>query len=681
MNAASLRRGMVLIAVAVIVLAVFSPVTGNDFVRWADDANLLNNDAYRGFSWPQIRWMFTTFHWGHYQPLAWLTFAADWRIGGHDPRVAHATNVLLHSLNAVLLCVLIATLLRVVFGKEVGARPGFHASCAIGALVFALHPLRVETVAWASTRGDLLCASFWMLTILAYVNYATAAPSIRRRALYLASILAYTLAVLSRGWAMTLPLVLFVLDVYPLRRLDTASLRRRILEKVPFALLAAEAAAAALLARKIGMGMESFSDHGWASRFAQAAYGLCFYLGKTVMPIGLSPLYLLKHSVDPFNPKYVLCVAVVAGLTLLLFRQRKRWPWAWAAWLCYGITVAPVLGFAQSGWQLVADRYGYLPLLPLGVLAAGGLVCVPIAAVRVVAGTIVALWAGVTMRQIEVWHDTASLWNAALRIDPGNYVARNLLGRERERLGDLAAAGRDYDEALRLDPRYIDAYLSRGRLRYRQRDLAGAEADFDEVIRLNPTTEDALLTRGMLRQERGDAAGAFEDYDMALLVNPDSADTLRNRAILYYKQGRLIDAINDYGALLKRTPDSADAWLDRGRLKKEAGDWKGALEDFSAAIRLAPGSADAFADRAVVRRALGDAAGAVGDCTEAIRLKPDAPLAYFNRGILFVEQGKTDAAAADFQNALDRAPAGWAYRPQLRQAMEKVGRSVPTTSP
>jgi protein O-mannosyl-transferase len=650
---------MMAVAMAAIVFIVFSPALSNGFVRWADDFNLLDNPTFRGFSPDKLRWMFTTFYWGHYQPLAWLSYAIDFHRYGLDPVGFHLTNILLHALNTVLFYFLAKSLV----GRFSDRSTRLSVGCGFGAMVFALHPLRVESVAWASTRGDLLCATFSLLTVISYVKFRDAQ---NHGGWYLWSLCVYALSLLSRSWSMTLPAVLLILDIYPLRA------KRFLLNKIPFAALAALAVVASLLARKTGMGLTSLSEHGIAARVAQAAYGLCFYLWKTFVPMNLSPLYLLNHTVRVTNPKYLLCVFVIVGLSAALFAARRRRPWAWAAWLGYVMTVSPVLGFSQSGWQIAADRYTYLPLMPIGMLIAAGLARTERRSMTSLLGIMLILLAGLSGRQILVWHDTLTLWTHARAQDPSNYVAINLMGQEKERAGNLAGARQDYDEALRLDPRYIGAYINRANLRFRQGDLEKAEADYDEVIRLNPLTENAFAVRGALRQQRGNASGALEDYGLALSLNPFAANILKNRAVLLYGQGRRLEAITDYNTLLKITPNSAEAHLNRGRLKQEAGDLEGALADFDITIRIAPDSADAFVDRAVVKSRLGDAGGALADCCEAIHRNPTAPLAYLNRGFLFGKRGEREKALNDFQRSLDLAPRDWPYRAQIEAAISTL---------
>src|SRR5206468_721385 len=235
-SATALGRGpaaaawMVPAGIALVVIACFLPTLRNDFVLWDDDLNFTDNPSYRGLSWRQLHWMFTTVHGGHYQPLSWVTLGLDYTLWGMNPTGYHLTSLLLHAVNAVLFYHVVVVLLR---RAAVTASAG---AAAVGALFFAIHPLRVESVAWASERRDVLSGLFYLATVLAYVRMAAAERTGGARRWYLVSLACFVLSLLSKAWGMTLPIVLVLLDVYPLRRPP------RLLEKAPYAVLALGAA-------------------------------------------------------------------------------------------------------------------------------------------------------------------------------------------------------------------------------------------------------------------------------------------------------------------------------------------------------------------------------------------------------------------------------------------------------
>ncbi len=498
---------------------------------------------YRGLALSNLRWMFTTTHAGPYQPLSWLTLGLDYVLWRMHPAGYHLTNLLLHALNAVLLYHVIAVFLR-----RTGAPADPVArklACVAGALFFAIHPLRVESVAWITERRDVLSGAFYLLTLLAYLQGRL------RRALAF-----FALGLLSKASGMTLPVVLLILDVYPLRRTD---LRRAAIEKIPFVLLAAAAALLAVLAQRHAGTMQELARHGLPSRIVQSAYALSFYAWKTLAPLRLSPLYLLRLPLNPLAPRYLLPALAAVAITLAVVLLRRRWPWALAAWASYAILVSPVLGLVQTGPQLAADRYTYLPSLPFALLAAAGLLRVASdpnrrRAVMVKSASILLLLGVLTFQQTRVWHDGLTLWNQAMIVDPYNPIA----------------------------------YNNRGNMRRPRGNPAGARADYDEAIRLRPTYAEAYNNRGNLRQEQGDLAGALEDYAAAIRHDPSYVLTWHNRGNLYLTQGRWAEAIADYTESILLNPQAADSFLNRASALSNMGNTAGAIADLESALRTAP---------------------------------------------------------------------------------------------
>jgi protein O-mannosyl-transferase len=526
------------ILIAIAVLVSFAPALWSGFVNWDDEQNFLNNHHYRGLGLSNLRWMFTTTHAGPYQPLSWLTLGLDYTLWRMHPAGYHLTSLLLHALNAVLLFHVIAVFLRRAGAPADAAARSF--ACVAGALFFAIHPLRVESVAWITERRDVLSGAFYLLTVLAYLQDRP------RRALAF-----FVLGLLSKASGMTLPVVLMILDVYPLRRTD---LRRAAIEKTPFVLFAAAAALLAVLAQHHAGTMQELSRHGIASRIVQSAYALSFYAWKTLVPLDLSPLYLLRLPLDPLAPRYLLPALAAVAITLAAVLLRRRWPWALAAWASYVILVSPVLGLVQTGPQLAADRYTYLPSLPFAVLAAAGLLRVAANRAAMAGfGLVLLLLGGLTFQQTRVWHDGLTLWNRVLSLDPANPIACN----------------------------------NRGNMRRPKGDLSGARADYDEAIRLRPTYAEAYNNRGNLRQEQGDVTGALEDYAAAIRHDPSYVLTWHNRGNLHLTQGRWTNAIADYTQSLDLDPLDAETYLNRANARSNVGDAAGAIADLESAVRTA----------------------------------------------------------------------------------------------
>ncbi len=570
---------VLIILIAAYTFSCYSPTLNSGFV-WDDRPNYIENFNYRGLSPSHLYWMFTTFHDANYHPLSWLTLGIDYVLWGMNPVGYHLTNLGLHALNAVLFYFLIAAFLKRTVAVSNTSLFGVQISAFIGALFFSIHPLRVETVAWVSARGDVLCGFFYLITIIAYVRMSDKKSTIDRRKWYLISILFFIFSLLSRAWGITLPLVLLVLDAYPLCRFNinsgtTWSYRRLLIEKIPFALLALGAGILAFLAKKGSMLMAA--EHGVAGRFMQAMYGLCFYIWKTVAPFRLSPFYLLDKTFNPLTPKYFLCTLSVFGITAGLIIMRRRWPWAITAWGCYALIVSPLLGFVQSGPQIAADRYTYISCLPFGVLAGAGMFRLWTAWKNrfisssswytAIIGVFVCLllMSGLSLSQSRVWKDKLSLWNHVLQLDPDNYLAYYNRGVLNQDQGNLAGAIADYNFSVKLNPEYSEAYYNRGVSHESQGDFAAAIEDYNTTIKLNPEHVKAYNNRGALRKKQGDLAGAIVDFTRAIQVRPLVPESYVNRGVIRLSQKDLQSAIQDFCRALEVAPAS---WSHRVQVEQ-----------------------------------------------------------------------------------------------------------------
>jgi hypothetical protein len=487
----------------VLTLAAFLGVLQNGFVNWDDPVNFLDNPRYRGLGVSQLTWMFTTFHMGHYIPLTWLTLGADYVVWGMDPKGYHLTSLLFHAATALCFYAVARRLLARALPARTSAAD-IALGAAVAALSFSVHPLRVESVAWVTARRDVVSGLFFMLTLLSWLKSVDASRAARLR-WYGASLVFFGCALLSKALAVGLPVVLVVLDVYPLRRLGGARGRQaggasdplvqgarapRLLdvwiEKVPYVLMATVAAGLAIAATPASA-KASLEVLSLGPRALVASYGLAFYLVKTVLPVGLSPLYAFVTSVS---------WAVVASLVLAamgVVAMRRRWPALAGAGVVYVSLLLPTLGFFAVGPQPVADRYSYLPCLGWA-LAAGGAAAWPWVGSRVVrvAGAL-ALLLHLTMQQVHVWRDSVSLWSRAVALEPDNRFARINLG------GAYATAGRtpeaidQYRQVLELSRDKAPWYEVLGWLYATSGHAAEGLPLLLEALRLEPGRANACL--------------------------------------------------------------------------------------------------------------------------------------------------------------------------------------------
>jgi protein O-mannosyl-transferase len=500
---------LVAIAVVCVTWIVFLPALGGGFLPWDDESNLVTNRAWRGLGWPQLGWMLTTFHKGHWIPVTWLSFGADYVVWGMQPKGYHLTNVLLHAANAGLTYLLALRLLALT-----GARGAARVlGGAAAALFFALHPLRVESVAWVTERRDVLCGFFFLLAVLCYLRATTEEPAWRSRWYWLA-VVAFALALGSKSMAASLPVILIILDVYPLGRWQGAW-RERLVEKIPFLLLSLLASAVAMVAVRAGGSVSSLADLSVAGRLAISAYSLVFYLWKTVLPTGLSPLYDLRVDLDPFAPVYLLCALAVIAITIAAVLPRGRWPWLLATWAAYVVMLLPVVGIFHNGPQIAADRYTYLPCLPFALLAGQGVVLLARRAwLMPVPAAVLCVLSFLTILQIGVWRDAASLWSRALAVSP-SAIAHASMGVVLDEKGRSDDAIAQFGEALRMNPRLAHAQNNWGIALARQGKWTEAVQHYEEALRLSPGYAEVHLNLATALQRLGRYADAQRHGDAA----------------------------------------------------------------------------------------------------------------------------------------------------------------------
>jgi len=518
--------------VVAVTLAAFLPTLGNGFASWDDAINFVDNPSYRGLGPAQLRWMFTTFRAGHYIPLTWLSLGLDYLLWGLRPAGYHLTSLLLHAATALAFYFLALRLLRLALPPAT-TPAALGCGAALAALLFAVHPLRVESVASATERRDVLSGLFYVLALLCYLKAVARAPaappsprvswsarlrlrlppsvswSARLRLRlppsaswsprlrlrlpphwYLLTLGCFAAALLSKSIAVTLPLTLLVLDVYPLRRLGGPAgwrVPRPWLEKLPFFALSAAAATVAFLALLPLGNARSVAEMGLGLRALLAVYGLAFYLFKTLLPVHLSPLYPLSVTITWWH------LAAVVGTALVAVLMRRRWPAFTAVCLVYAITLAPVLGFFHNGPQAVADRYSYLACLGWALLA-GAAAAHTWAGARVVRAALCAAivtLAVLTWQQTSVWQNGVTLWSHAAALGPGGRAAHSNLAEALEADARPGEAIPHYFEAMRRSARKATWHVRLGRLYARAGEDSEAVRHFSEALAEEPGLQEA----------------------------------------------------------------------------------------------------------------------------------------------------------------------------------------------
>ncbi len=634
----SWRTWLVTLSLLLFVIAAFVPALDNGFVNWDDDENFLDNPFYRGLGLTHLEWAWTNVRLGVYQPLAWLLFEAQYVFWKLDPHGYHLTSVILHAANAVVLYFLTVTLL-------VRCQPDLWlkspSTCTLGAglatALFTVHPLRVEAVAWVSCQPYLPCALFSMLSILAYLRAFERGASPRRGWLAAAFAL-FVAALLSHAVAVTLPAVLVILDVYPLRRFGDGPRRwfgpaaRRVWrEKIPFFLVSLVFMGVAVAARN----SDGFltEQPAAAVRSASACYATWFYIQKTALPLDLVAVYPLPRVMDWLTPSFMLRIVGILGVTGGLFLLRRRWPGLLAAWLSYLVILAPNSGIIRSSGQVVADRYAYMATLGFVIALAACLcrVAQTSARPRPAAGVIIALGLAalpglilMTRDQCRTWHDTKTLWTHALTCWAGsNPKAHCNLGHYLFRCGNIEAAKAHYIEALRLDPGDVDAHNNLGVALAHQGRYPEAAAQYAEASRLDPIDVAAHYNLGVALFRQGKDAEAATQYAEALRLNPRSVEAHYNLGVALSRQRKYAEAAAQYLEVLRLNPRVAGAHNSLGTDLASQGRFAEAEAHYTEALRLDPRRVDTHINLAALLSRQGRFGEAAAHHAEVLQLNPD----------------------------------------------------------
>lgn len=577
----------------------FLPTLANDFVNWDDSDNLTENRFYRGLGWAQLRWMWTTTLMGHYIPLTWMTFGLDYLVWGMNPAGYHLTNLLLHTANAGLFYVIVQRLMSAALNDTLVHNGSLRLSAAFAALLFGVHPLRVESVAWATERRDVLCALFFLASLLAFLCHARS-PQHPGRRWYWISLGLFVAAVLSKAMAVTLPAVLVILDFYPLRRLGWRPRTwfeppgaRVLAEKVPFLVVSAATSTMAVLANRGNL--SSLAELSVLERIAISLYSLGFYLWKTTVPIQLAALYELKTPIEVWSWPFVLSAAVFVAITSLAILGYRRWPDIGAAWLCSLILFTPVLGMVHNGFQFAADRYTYLPTLPWLALAGAALDRVwrasrPLGWLTgklALPTAVVVILAVLSFIQTETWKNSERLWTHALSIAPSS-IAHYNLGVLLEKQGQWDRAIEQYREALSINPNNPEAHYNWGVLLSRQGKVDEAIAHYREALRIKPDHAEAHYNWALGVSTQGKDAEAIDHYAMALRFKPQFAAAHNNWGNVLVRQGRWNSAVEHYQEALRLKPDYAEAHNNIASILVQQERWDEAIDHYRQALEVRP---------------------------------------------------------------------------------------------
>jgi tetratricopeptide (TPR) repeat protein len=573
----------------------------NDFIDLDDEDYITTNAHVRaGLTIDGIAWAWTTHHTGFWFPLVWMSFQLDATIS-HNlgsnaslvPAVFHGQNLFWHTATTVLLFLILMRMTARLW------------PCTLVAALFAVHPLHVESVAWATERKDVLSAFFWMLTVFAYVRY-TQNPIVRR---YLLVLFSFVLGLLAKPMLVTLPCVLLLLDYWPLRRFGwrvaeadhgavPSGWRKIILEKVPLFLLAFAGSWLAIRTQAQASAVSSLELISIPSRLANAMVSYAWYLDKTIWPSDLVPFY--PHPLNEWTwLPVLLSAALLAAISLCAAALARRAPWLLVGWLWFLGTLVPVIGLVQVGAQSRADRFVYIPHIGLFIAIVWSAVALldrkkvglP-TRVILAAGCVLAFTLATTV-QVGYWRDSLTIWTHALDATPESDRPRALLGRvwiekyyAKGDVDHLELAIGHFREAVRLNPKDAESQCSLGSALFFRGDLEEASTHLEQALHAKPNHIDALNYLGLVKHKRKNYPDALVAFRRAVEFSPQNA---RSRALLghvLWELGERAEAKAQWESALAIDSEIPEAIEGMGLVLLLGGNNEEAARSFQAAIKL-----------------------------------------------------------------------------------------------
>jgi len=564
-----LKKSVICLFLALITFVTFSRTLSYDFVNYDDDLYVTaNSRVQKGLNMENIVWAFSTTDIANWHPLTWLSHMLDVQLWGMNSGRHHLVNVFFHITNALLLFLTLNRMTGALWCS------GFVA------VLFAVHPLNVESVAWVAERKNVLSTFFWLLTIWSYCQYVEKPVRVK----YLAVILFFMLGLMTKPMLVTLPFVLLLLDYWPLKRfrfaaaltshqlpfinpsksddkshshqfdipsgLSSAFQNRSFLslirEKIPLFVLSGFSCGVTYLAQNSAGAVRSLEVIPLTSRIANALVSYVGYVGKMIFPLRLAIFY-------PY-PEVILWWRVVGVCFILIlicytaWQVRFRHPYVIIGWFWYLGTLIPVIGLVQVGSQAMADRHAYVPLIGLfiaGVWSVSEFLKVYLSRnklVPIVATLLIGILFMITWKQIGYWKNSSTLFQHTIDVTTDNYLAHNNLGNAMVHLGKNDEAYQHYTEALRIKPHYADAHYNMGILLTTRDKLDEAIGHYKAAIRSNPYLKKAYYNLGTILQQKGSNAEAIRNFSYALRLDPSFAEAHNNLGVLLARQGKINEA-------------------------------------------------------------------------------------------------------------------------------------------
>jgi tetratricopeptide (TPR) repeat protein len=674
-----LRQLILALLLALLACTTFAPSLLNEFVHWDDPTNFLKNPIFWGVSRDHIKAMLTANVLGVYQPVSWLIFAVIYSIFELNPLGYHLAGIVFHAANTVLVFFLIGKFIAQTSLQGVGpASPPdqgddvlpptsaipLDSAAWLAAAFWGLHPLRVEPVAWASAVPYTIATFFALLSLLAYIRYSQAKSKNARVTLYGLSILTFILSICSKSIAVPLPLVLLLIDLYPLNRWQVDKCRGRvghnlklIAEKVPYLLVSTAGALASLLLNMPGGGEGGLTLDKIIQRMGQAAYSPIFHLRLTAIPHPLLPFYYLPSY--RFATILIPAVLLVLAITVILIIVYRRYPFLLIAWIAYLLLLAPHSGVIYHGSYYGADRYTYLTTIPFFMIIGAFWAYISQKPIFKKPGyisflIIVTLLFTLTILakgQCNIWQGTKSLWNHTLKHNATHTLALNNLGVAHLQSGETNAAMSYWQKAILISPEFQLAQTNIG-IAYTKMGLKSlALRHLKKALTKNTVSVSAYNNIGLLYEKLGEFQKAKEAYDKALKIAPKSVSTINHLGNLYASQGKQKKALLLYKKAASYNPTVYKTFYNIAQTYRELGEIQKAISYYKKSIKLNPNYLDAYTNLSGCYLLTKNWQEAAQAAKKAVRIQPYYSDALFNLGIAQARLGQTDSALLNLKKS------------------------------
>jgi tetratricopeptide (TPR) repeat protein len=663
------RVATVCLALAAITFAVFGQTAGFGFINHDDDVYVYENPAVaKGLTLRGFGWALTDDKTDHWHPLTWLTHMADCQVYGLWAGGHHLTNVALQALAAALLFLALREM------------TGSLWRSAFVAAVFAIHPLRAESVAWIAERKDVLSGVFFMLTLWAYGRYAHQ-PS---RGRYAAVALWYALGLLCKNTLVTLPFVLLLLDRWPLHRMTPvgagggkAGATRLfgvfgglVKEKIPLFALSVGSCVVTVSGQRNFQPLVASDQISFLERLGNAVLSYGVYLRQMVFPTGLANPCIYPRGGQPFW-MVALAFVLLAAISISVVAYRKRRPYLLVGWLWYLGILVPVIGIVQISYHAHADRYTYLP--GIGLVLAGtwavGDWSLGWKQRRAVLGGVMAAVIGILIvcawKQTGYWKSGETWWTHTLDCTTGNYIAQNNLGVVLLQKGKVNEATSRYQKALEIKPDFAEAHNNLGVVLFKEGRRDEAITQFREALQIDPHYAPACNNAGNALLKQGNVDDAIPYLRKALRFQPDFVEAHNNLGNALLQKGRVDEAITQFQKAAQITPENMEAHCSLGTALLQKGRLDEAITQFQEALQIDPHYAPAYNNAGNALLKMGRVDDAIACFQKALQINPGCADAHVNIGNALVQTGKMAEAISHYQKALQIKPADSATQNNL----------------